>query len=244
MTVLALAIAWNVSPLAYSLARNGGDVTAQAKTWSPRDRVPAQRTSRRRTASRRSTPSTHSAAVYLADAQIPLARGWYRQDDFPQNELLYDDDLGPKAYLALAARARRPLRRAAARDAGLQLERRGCARAQRARRARPVFHTRELTIYAVPHARSIITGPGIADAHVADAVADRRRVVRRGGTYRIAVRWSPYWHASLGCLAKGKDEMIRLTTRRAHFVRLTFRVNAARALDEIVGQQPTLHGCL
>ena len=63
--------------------------------------------------------------------------------------------------------------------------------------------------------------------------------VRRGGTYRIAVRWSPYWHASLGCLSEGKDKMIRLTTRRAHFVRLTFRVNAVRALDEIVGQQPS-----
>ena len=34
--------------------------------------------------------ATHSAAVYLADAGIPLARGWYRQDDFPQNEVLYD----------------------------------------------------------------------------------------------------------------------------------------------------------
>jgi hypothetical protein len=63
--------------------------------------------------------------------------------------------------------------------------------------------------------------------------------VRRGGTYRIAVRWSPYWHASLGCLSEGKDKMIRLTTRHAHFVRLTFRVNATRALDEIVGQQPS-----
>jgi hypothetical protein len=28
----------------------------------------------------------------------PLARGWFRQDDFPQNEVLYDD-LGPKTYL-------------------------------------------------------------------------------------------------------------------------------------------------
>jgi hypothetical protein len=33
--------------------------------------------------------------------------------------------------------------------------------------------------------------------------------------------------------------MIRLTTLRARFVRLTFQVNALRALDEIVGQQPS-----
>ena len=40
----------------------------------------------------------HWAAAYLAEAHIPIARGGYRQDDFPQNELLYDDLLGPKAY--------------------------------------------------------------------------------------------------------------------------------------------------
>ena len=40
----------------------------------------------------------HWAALYLPRAGIPLARGWFRQDDFPQNEVLYDD-LGSKAYL-------------------------------------------------------------------------------------------------------------------------------------------------
>ena len=40
----------------------------------------------------------HWPALYLARAGIPLARGWFRQDDFPQNEVLYDD-LGPRAYL-------------------------------------------------------------------------------------------------------------------------------------------------
>ena len=36
----------------------------------------------------------HWAAAYLAEAHIPIARGGYRQDNFPQNELLYDDPLG------------------------------------------------------------------------------------------------------------------------------------------------------
>jgi len=33
--------------------------------------------------------------------------------------------------------------------------------------------------------------------------------------------------------------MIRLTTRRARFVRLTFQVSAARAIEELAGQQPS-----
>jgi hypothetical protein len=64
-------------------------------------------------------------------------------------------------------------------------------------------------------------------------------VVRAGGSYRIAVRWSPYWRASLGCLSRGKDGMVRLTTRRAHFIRLSFRIDASRALEELAGEQPS-----
>jgi len=37
----------------------------------------------------------HWPAAYLPDAGIPIVRGWYRQSDFPQNELLYD----PKTML-------------------------------------------------------------------------------------------------------------------------------------------------
>ena len=32
----------------------------------------------------------HWEAVYLPQAGIPIVRGWFRQDDFPQNEVLYD----------------------------------------------------------------------------------------------------------------------------------------------------------
>jgi hypothetical protein len=236
VTIIVLAIAWNVSPLAYSLVRNGSDVTANQQTWAgaidylrrnlgPDYRVEAV-----------DTP-THSAAVYLAGANIPMARGWYRQNDFPQNEVLYDK-LGAKGYLhwlhGLGVRfvvlARGTPDYSSRREA--KLVRSGRAGLW------PVFRTRKLTIYAVPDPRPIITGPGyptltsLTGSHIGI-------VVHRGGTYRIAVRWSPYWRASLGCLAKGRDGMVRLTTRRAHFVRLTFRVDATRAFEELAGQQPT-----
>jgi len=102
----------------------------------------------------------------------------------------------------------------------------------------PVFHTRYLTIYRVPHASPMITGPGhprltaLTDSGI-------NAVLPRAGTYRVAVRWSPYWHASLGCLSRGKDGMLRVSTLRPHFVRLRFRVGAKRALEELAGQQPT-----
>jgi hypothetical protein len=63
--------------------------------------------------------------------------------------------------------------------------------------------------------------------------------VHRGGTYRIAVRWSPYWRASSGCLSAGKDGMIRLRTRGGpQRVALRFRVDATQALDTLTGETP------
>ena len=234
--ILALAVSWNASPLAWSLFKNGGDVTAQATTWAPAisylhtHLAPSYRVEAIDTA-------THSAAVYLADAHIPLARGWYRQDDFPQNEVLYDK-LGPKTYLRWLHEL--GVRYIVLPHATLDYSSQGEAALVRSGRLelQRVLHTRDLSIYAVPQPRSIITGPG---SPVVTSLTQSRIGVKvyRGGTYRIAVRWSPYWHASLGCLSKGTDKMIRLTTLHARFVRLTFRVNATRALDEIVGQQPT-----
>jgi hypothetical protein len=62
--------------------------------------------------------------------------------------------------------------------------------------------------------------------------------VRTGGSYRIAVRYSPYWHASKGCLSKGADGMLRLRTLRARMVWIGFSVSASRALDSLEGDQP------
>ena len=110
LIVLALAIAWNVTPLAAYFVHAEDDADAHEAYWQPAvsylhaHLTPSYRVEAVDTAG-------HWPALYLARAGIPLARGWFRQDDFPQNELLYDD-LGPKAYLGLAARARGQVRRA------------------------------------------------------------------------------------------------------------------------------------
>jgi hypothetical protein len=62
--------------------------------------------------------------------------------------------------------------------------------------------------------------------------------VSRGGTYRIAVRWSPYWHASTGCLARSSDGMLRLQTRTSAIVRIAFDVDARSLFDAFAGTEP------
>jgi hypothetical protein len=236
VVAMTLAVSWNVTPLAWSYVHGQSDATVRASSWSgaiaylrthldPSFRVEAVDT------------STHSAAVYLADAGIPLARGWYRQDDFPQNEILYDA-LGAKTYLAWLRGL--GVEYVVLPRASTDYSSRNEAKLVKSGRVGlvPVFRTRYLTIYKVAHAQPMITGPGhprltaLTDSGI-------NAVLPRGGTYRVAVRWSPYWHASLGCLSRGKDGMLRVSTLKPHFVRLRFKVGATRALEELAGQQPT-----
>jgi hypothetical protein len=235
LAVVALAVSWNLSPLAASYASGKADVTATPSAWTaaiaflhahlgPSYRVEAVDT------------SGHWPAVYLADAGIPLARGWFRQDDFPQNEVLYSK-LGPKTYLAWLRSL--GVRYVVLTDAPPDYSARAEAALVASGRAglQPVYYTPKVTVYAVPKPRSIVTGPG--RPHLVLLTQERIGVdVRRGGDYRIAVRWSPYWRASNGCLREGKDRMLRLQTRAARHVTIVFQVSADSALDELAGAQP------
>src|SRR5205807_2643529 len=86
--VVGLALAWNVTPLAAGLVNYESDLTARATVW----RAPlAYLHSRLQPGYRVEAVDTieHWPAFYLAESGIPLARGWFRQDDFPFNSLLY-----------------------------------------------------------------------------------------------------------------------------------------------------------
>ncbi len=233
IAVIALAVSWNLSPLAFNYVHGQKDATAAASTWpsairylqsyaEPEFRVESVDT------------TGHWGAVYLADANIPLARGWFRQDDFPANKILYSK-LGPRAYLAwlhslgvgyVVLPRKAPLDYSSRGEAALiRSGRSGLTR---------VFHTATLAIFRVPDARPIVTGPGVPA--LVSMTQERIAVyVTRGGTYRIAVRWSPYWRTSNGCLSKGKDGMLRLTTRRARLATISFIVSADSAFDTFAG---------
>jgi len=236
IVVLVLAVSWNVSPLVASYVHGQEDVTASAATWTgpiaflkahagPDVRIEAVDT------------ANHWPAVYLADANIPLARGWFRQDDFPQNQVLYSK-LGPDAYLnwlhglgvgyVVLARTT-PDYSARAESALVRSGRAGLAR---------VYDDRTIAIYRVPHFEPIVTGPG--RSRVVSMTQARIVVaVSKGGTYRVAVRYSPYWRTSDGCLSNGKDGMLRLTTLHARVARIGFIVSADSAFDQLAGQRPT-----
>ena len=236
LVVLGLAISWNISPLASSYAHGTKDLTASKATWvgavdflkqhaGPNTRVESVDT------------TGHWGAVYLADANIPLARGWFRQDDFPENKLLYSK-LGPAAYLSwlhglgvgYVVTANAPLDYSARAEAALVTSGRAGLRL--------VYADGTISIYRVPSFEPIVTGP---ERPRLVSMTQEKIVVQTyvGGTDRIAVRWSPYWRASMGCLAKGKDGMLRLTTLHPRRVAISFIVSADSALDTLAGTKPS-----
>jgi len=237
VAAMLLVVAWNAAPIARNFVRGGADPASAATYWSPaigffRDNLtPAYRVEAVDTAG-------HWAAVYLPRAGIPLARGWFRQDDFPQNRVLYGNQLRARTYLGWlrALGIRYVVLTEAPHDysarAEAELLRSGGAGLRR------VLRTPQLTIFEVPSPRPIVTGPGPVYVR---ALTHRRLVVRlaRRGTYRVALRHSPYWRSSAGCLSRGADGMLRLTVMRPATVTLGFDVDAGRALWAVAGRVPS-----
>jgi hypothetical protein len=230
---LALAAVWNLTPIASSLAQAQADPEAHVAYWQPAIAYlqahlsPSYRVEVVDTAE-------HWPAAYFPDSGIPIVRGWYRQSDFPQNELLYDGKLGAKPYEAwLRALA---VRYVVLTDAPPDYSSRAEAQLVRSGRTSlvPVFRTPHMTIYEVPDAAPLITGRGGASVlwlYPSRLVA----VVGSAGWYDVKVRWSPYWQASAGCVARSHAGMVRLYARHAGLVELRFQLNVGRGLQALAG---------
>jgi len=229
---LALAVAWNTTPLIASYVDARRDPSASAAYWQPAigflhaHLAPSYRVEAVDTAG-------HWDAVYLPEAGIPLVRGWFRQDDFPQNTLLYRRPtarqyrrwlrgLGVRYVVLTGAppdySARSEAALLAGGDSGLRVAYRGST----------------TTVFAVPNPRAIATGPGhprivaMTETHV-------RVRLTRPGRFRLAVRYSPYWKAAGACVEQRPDGMTELISQRAGTVSLGFDVTIRRAIAALGG---------
>jgi hypothetical protein len=229
---LGATVWWNLTSLTGAYARSSQDPSASATFWasavdylrahlSPDYRVEVVDT------------SGHWPAVYFPRAGIPLTRGWFRQDDFPQNEILYDP-LVPESYVSwlrsLGVRyvvlSDAPPDYSSVREAAL-------LRGGQSGLA-VVMQSQHTTIYEVPDAQAIVSGPG--SPHVIRLDPARMTVaVDEPGTYRVAVHWSPYWTTTLGCLTPDGDGTMLLRASAAGTADIDFRFSPARAVASLAG---------
>jgi hypothetical protein len=62
-------------------------------------------------------------------------------------------------------------------------------------------------------------------------------LVRQPGSYRLTVRYSPYFAAEGACITKTEKGWTQLDVRRAGRVRLGFSITPGRALAALAGSK-------
>ena len=232
LLALALAVSWNLTPLAGSYVKTSADAAADPAYWAPAIQFlhghlsPSYRVEVVDTAG-------HWPAAYLPAAGIPIARGWFRQNDFPRNDLLYAkfNRSGYVAWLRSLG-----VRYVVLPDAPLDYsaKKEGTLVAGGHSGLHVVFRSAHTTIYAVPAPRGIVTGPGNPSVLSLDE-HEMTLALAGPGRYRIAANWSPYWSSSAGCLSRRPDGTVRLTTAHGGVVTLDFLLNARGALAALEG---------
>ncbi len=232
--VLVLAFAWNFSPLAYSFFRSSQDPSASAAYWQPavgflhRSLSPNYRVEAVGTAD-------HWEAVYVAQAGIPIVRGWFRQDDFPQNEVLYDR-LTRVSYLRWLRNL--SVRYVVLTDATPDYSAKAEARLLRSGRSglTVVFRSAHSTVYAVPSPTPIVTGPGHPQVERLTASTITLSLAKPG-SYHVGIRYTPYLDAPRSCISEAANGMTLLKVRHAGTVKMAFSVSASGVFAALSGSR-------
>jgi hypothetical protein len=175
-------------------------------------------------------------AFYLAKRGVPLARGWFRQDDFPANEILYEEPLTARRYETWLRRVgvryvllpRDPLDYSARNEA--ELLRSGQSG------LRQVARVGGWTVYELPGATPIATpADGIQIVRVTAGSVTLR--ASRPGAYRLRLRYTPYWEVERGaaCAAPREPWGTELRVARPGLVRMSFDVGLGTFVGAVLG---------
>jgi hypothetical protein len=212
---LAAALAYNLVPYALLVPSRLDNNTQSASFWRPaigflqEHEQPGFRVEVVPTAE-------HWEAYWIPKSGFPLARGWYRQLDTADNPALYGNHLGAPAY-------RRWLRSNAVRYVLLSgtapLDWDGGPQEARVVRStgsglKAVFRSRNWTIYELPHATPLLTGPESPVVTSFGHTAIRGQVFA-AGRYLLRNHYSPYLRLQgSGCVAPGPNKMTYLDLTR------------------------------
>jgi hypothetical protein len=160
----------------------------------------------------------HWEADYLPRAGLPLARGWFRQDDFPQNAVLYRSHLAAPEYDDWLRSV--GVRYVILPDGPLDYSAEAEARLLRSGGSglRSLGRLGRTQIFELPGATPIVTGPGsprltgLANGRI-------QFTAPQAGVYLVRVRYNPYWDGAP--TAKGGNSMTRVTVSAPGEVHLT-----------------------
>jgi hypothetical protein len=228
--VFALALALQLGPAVRNAYSAWSDPATGAGFWRPALRfLDARRSPQYRTEV--VATAGHWEAFYLARHGIALARGWYRQDDFPQNAVLYRQRLSGSAY-------RKWLRSVGVRYVLLPhapLDYSSVTEAHLLRSGdsglRLVSRLPHWTVYALPHPTPILTADGPAPGARVLLLGNSRIQLwlPAPGGYDLRMSYSPYWSTDQRdvCIGPAAAGMTRIETPRAGELTLEFEPTLA-----------------
>jgi hypothetical protein len=228
--MLALALALQLGPAVRNAYSAWSDPATAAPFWRPAVRfLDARRSDQYRTEV--VATAGHWEAFYLARRRIALARGWYRQDDFPQNAVLYRPAITGRAYRAWLRRV--GVRYVLLPHAPLDYSALAEARLLRSGRSglRLVASLPHWTAFALPHPTPILTAdepvPGARVLQLGDARV--RLWLPAPGGYELRMSYSPYWSTDQRdvCIGPAAAGMTRIETPRAGELTLEFEPTLA-----------------
>jgi hypothetical protein len=188
----------------------------------------------------------HWDAYYLPTAGIPIVRGWFRQDDFPDNALLYRPALSASSYAAW-------LRRSGVRYVVLphgELDYSAAAEAHLLASGRSgltrVYRDHFVTIFELPRASPLLMAPAGESASVLElGHASLALRVSGPGRYRLAINYTRYWRVSpqgSACISPAPDGFSELVAAGHGVIHLRFDPSLRQMLDESF-EAGSLSGC-
>jgi hypothetical protein len=236
---LSAALTYNVAPYLAPMIERTDVRPAQRAFWAPALDFLAKRSGPQYRVEVVPT-FDHWEAYWLPRAGIPLARGWYRQIDIARNELFYERPLAAVAY-------RDWLRQMGVRFVVLPETRLGQKGEEREalllRSGRsglaPVFANGNVTIYELPQAAPILTGPGTPRI----TRLDHSRIegtLSKPGAYVLRIRYTRYWRVRSGsvCVERAAGGMTRLRATRPGRFALSVPEQPASLVRLLVGRLP------
>jgi hypothetical protein len=235
---LATAFAYNLVPYALLVPSRLGNQTQKTSFWQPAIRF--LRTHNQPGFRVEVVPTAeHWESYWIPKAGFPLARGWYRQLDVADNPTLYRNHLDANAYRSwLRANAVRYVLLSSTTpldwDGGPQE-----ARVVRGPRSglRVVFRSRNWTIYELPHATPLLTGP--ADPVVTSVGHTAiQGTVFAPGRYLLRSHYSPYLRLQGGgCASPAPNNMTFLDLAGPERFALSVPGTPDGLVRELVGDQ-------
>ncbi len=241
---LSVALAYNIVPYFMLIPYRLDPRPATQRFWAPAVTY----------LSTRSEPSyrvevvptaAHWEAYWFPKANLALARGWYRQLDMADYPVLFEHGLTAAAY-------ERWLRDTGVRYVlvpATKLDPNGGPAEARIVRSgqtslRAVSTTSAGTVYELPHATGMITGPAPATLTLL-AHAAVEGWVAAPGTYRLRLRYSPYWgvRPAGACVRRVADGMMDITLPRAGGFSVRFADDVGEVLSRLVGSRAASGAC-